>query len=222
MSRTNKQRLTLMTRAEKRAAITGGAVDERIPEATLLRRLENEPDCEFESGPIVEAAAGAAGRCRGFHVPGESGGIVPPRMEPAQVVEQARATVAVIDELRTRLANLHPDIDCWANDALYRSQSTFIHELARRIDPDLLRVRAAVNHAGRTLAAQGRRTGPKDAEWKTARTSIAEALRQHSTPRISIKQSTMLSEDLLALCGLRSRRKVRSTTFRSSKSPKPR
>ena len=206
MSTPNKQRLIRMTRAEKRAAITGGAVDDRIPEVALLRRLENEPDWDFESGPILEAVARAAGRCRGFHVPSEPGGIVPPRMEPAQVVEQARATVAVIDELRERLANLHPDIDCWANDALYRSQSTFIHELAQRIDPDLLRVRAAVDHAGRTLSSRKVRTGPKS-EWTTVRESLMETLRDCSTPKIPKKDAKAPATDMLELCGLPSGRK---------------
>lgn len=221
MSAANKQRLVRMTRAEKRAAITGGAVDDRIPKKLLLRRLSAEPGIAFEVTSVLEMVSRAASRCRGFSIPGERGCVVPPRMEPAKLVAQARETVAVIDELRERLSHMHPNIECWANDALYRSQSTHFCEVTQRMEPDLLRIRAAIDHAARILKANGGRTGPKNAVWQIARASVAEALREHSVPRMSISRSKALSADLLALCGLQSGRKERSTTSRSDGSPKP-
>ncbi|SFN04997.1 hypothetical protein SAMN05216289_10374 [Dokdonella immobilis] len=130
-------------------------------------------------------------------------------MEPAQIVAQAKATVAVIDELRERLSNLHPHIDCWANDVLYQSQSTFLHALNLRIDPDLLRIRAAIDHAGRIVGAKKVRTGPKQTELAMAKESLADALRENSEPRMPKKDARALSGELLGLCGLHSKRKPR-------------
>lgn len=205
MTSSNTQRLLLLTREEKLAAVTGGAIDDSIPELQIIQRLKNEVS-RFDTAAILPLIRSQAGRCRGFHIPGKRGPVIPSSLEPAEVIKQAGATCSVIDELRTRLANLHPDIDALANQVIYETRHEFLHDANARMDQDLLRIRAAITSASRTLRKSPSKAGPKHSGWQSARDAIAEALRKYSVPVIASKAATALAVDLLNLCGLKSPR----------------
>jgi hypothetical protein len=135
-------------------------------------------------------------------------GTVPPvRMERAEIVQQSQEAIRVIDALTDRLANLHPDLDCWANDALVRSRGEFIETVVHRCKKDLYRLRAAIDHAGRVVAQYPVKTGPKPNPWSDAVELVAAELRAHSTPKLAAKSARNLAIDLLSICGLQSPRK---------------
>lgn len=209
MSSENKQRLTLLSTKEKRSAVSGGAVDDAIPEDLLRQRLRNEAGVSFDSHAIIKVVASRAGYCRGFNVPGIPGPVQPARMEPAELVKQAITTCAVIDELIVRMKSMHPDLTCWVNDALYRGRGETVGTLRDRVQPDLYLLRAAVVQAGSVIAERPVRTGPKRSPWLLARDAIAATLREHSQPVIAAKAAKPLAVDLLELCGLPSPRRRR-------------
>ncbi len=195
----NKQRLTQITPREKKAAHSGGCLDERIPAQQIRQRLADEPR-EFDVDAVLPVIANQAAWARMMAI-NES-----VRMTRGEVIQQARDTVEVIDELVARISNLHPDLACWATDALFKSGRDGFRNLTRRLKPDLSVLRAAVNHAGATVQRQPKRTGPKQNRWMIARDNIGRALREHSTPAIPTKAAKALAADLLQICELPSPR----------------
>lgn len=206
----NKQRVTLVTAKERRAAVSGGVVDDRVPDESIKCRLSSEANVAFDVDEIIRAIARSAGRVRGFSVPGM--GVVPPvRMERAEIVQQSQEAIRTIDALTDRLANLHPDLDCWANDILMQTHGEHIDSIVERCEKDLMRIRAAINHAGHVVAKYPAKTGPKPSTFDTAVKEVAGELRERSKPRLAAKACKDLAIDLLQLCGLESPRKSRGT-----------
>jgi hypothetical protein len=108
-----------------------------------------------------------------------------------------------------RLQNLHPDLQCWGNDILYRAHGEFLLTLRDRLEVDLRRMHAAIHHAGLTVARYPPKTNSQGNVWTRCRDEIAVALRVHSTPKTSVKSAKALAIELMDLCGLRSPRKPR-------------
>lgn len=210
MASTNKQRVTLVTPIERQAAVTGGVVDDRVPEDTIRQRLADEAGIVFKVDQIIVELGRSAGRVRGFSVPGM--GMMPPvRMERAEIVQQSQETIRTIDALIDRLANLHPDLDCWANDALVKSCGEFIETVMHRCQDDLYRLRAAIDHAGKVVERYPAKKGPKPGPWSDAVKGMTDVLQAHSTPRLAAKSAKGLAVDLLSLCGLQNPRKGRGS-----------
>lgn len=201
-----RERLPLVTPVERAATVTGGAVDDRIPEEKIRRRLQDEGAGRLDVAPILAVVARQAGQCRGFQNPGHKMPVTSVHLSPAEVSKQAELTCETIDALFDRLDTLHPDLGALANDALYLSRGEFLFQIKQRISPDLYRIRAAVQHAGKVAGASGK-PGPKHNPWMQARDQIAAALREHSRPSMSGKAAQGLAADLLELCGLLSPRK---------------
>lgn len=202
MTANSKQRLTLLTKAEKLAAVTGGALDENIPANLIRKRLRDEARVTFDTDALLPAIASRVAWCRGLQVPGGKGQPAKAkRMEPTEIASQAADTCAVIDELMTRLDKLHPDLRAHADELLWRAGGEFVHTLRDRIQPDVYRLRAAIEQARLTVVDAGSKRGPKASAWTTARDGLAGDLHQHSQPVLAAKAAKALAVDLLELCG---------------------
>lgn len=202
MSKDNKQRVTLLTRREKKAADLGGMLDDRIPEDAIRQRLANEGR-EFDTDAVLAELARQCAEIRFI------GRIEASDLEPREVVEQAQETAAVVAELLERLQHMHPDLDCRASEILFSSRQIGVHQLAERIKPDLYLLQAALMLAAGKIAKRPTRTGPKRNQWTHSRDALAGTLRTHSAPAIPKKDSRTLAAELLELCGLPSPRKSR-------------
>lgn len=183
-----------ISRQEKRAARTGGVLDDRIPEAELREHLGRQVQRsgkarEFDLDKLLPEIANRVAWAR----------LDAPRMEPAEIREQAEQTVAVLDDLLARFRHMHPDLDAWTNDALYRATGEFSSELVNRISPDLYRLRAALNAAAEKIEG---RPGRKRTAWEFTRDAIADALGEHSRPKLAKADRRELAGELIELCGL--------------------
>src|SRR5690606_11286799 len=112
----NKQRLPRVSRREKSAAITGGCIDNSIPEEGIKKRLDNEGKYKFDTTTLLSVVRRCAADCRGFANPGWRGLVRPVSLERAEIVKQAEIVAQDILELIERFEHLHPDLDCWANE----------------------------------------------------------------------------------------------------------
>lgn len=191
----NKQRLTKITKREKQAAKSSGAMDERIPEDQIRRRLSDEAGKTFEIDALLGAIANRIGWLR-LTAEAEAA-----RMKPSEIARQAADTIGVIDELLVRLRHLHPELQARAADALFRARGEFPSSIEQRIEPDLYRYRAALAHAARQIESAPAKRGPRATAWHTARDGIAAALREHSTPPVPLKAAKAIAVELLELCG---------------------
>lgn len=196
----NKQRLTLLTRKEKAAADTGGWVDERIPHDLLRQRLMNEGGREFDIDAILPKIAYQVGWVRMTQKHDAA------HMEPKEIAQQAKETVAVIDELLSRLQHLHPHLAAEADYILFKARKEFVLSIKQRVQPDLYLLRASINQACGVIQKRPVKTGPKRNGWMVARDAIAKLLREHSKPTIAAKTARALAVELLELCDLPSPR----------------
>lgn len=197
----NKQRLTLLTTKAKRAATTGGVMDSTIVDpAAVAQRLADE-NRTFDTPAVLAALGRAVAEIRGVQA-------TDPKLradaylEPAEIVEQAKQTMGVIDELLHRLEHAHPDLDCWASDALMRAFGQDLLMFRMRLQPDLCRLRSAFNLAGEKVSAYPKKAGPKRTPWMVQREALGKVLHEHSTPPLPVKAAPALAADLLELAGL--------------------
>src|SRR5688572_21506565 len=97
---TNKQRLTLMTKAEKKAADWDGFIDFDIPREAITKRLKKEGTHRFDLRRILPLIRNQVVQVRAFKKKETSA------LEPKQIVQQAKDTARVIEELITRLEHI--------------------------------------------------------------------------------------------------------------------
>jgi len=192
----NTQRITKLSRKEKEAAVSGGALDFRIPEENLRQRLQDEP-ATFDVDVVLDELA--------HHLAWARLTSAVAHMKPGKVREQAEHTVAVIDELIMRLDNMHPGIACMVDESLYRIGGEFCVNLRDRMAPDLYRLRSALRSAILTMEAEPVRPGPKG-DRSALKATVAEILRANSEPSINAAEANALAADLLELCNLPKRR----------------
>jgi hypothetical protein len=198
-----------VSRKEKLASITGGAIDDRIPLEKWRARLDHEHGNTFDVDAMATPnVAFAIAYARGISIPGERHPVVPPRMEPKEIREQAATLAACADELLERLDALHPDLEMYVRDALWHAYGESGLSVVPRIREGIVRIRAAVQHGG---AQVGRgKPGPKSTPWSEARDAVCAALVAHSTPRLGASAAREIAEDLLQLCGLKKPRAART------------
>lgn len=193
-----------LSRKEKLAAITGGMIDDSIPVRAWAEHLRSEHRHSFNLDPIVASACMEIAIARGISVPGEPVPVVPPRLEPAELRQQAREFAESVDSLLERIEHLHPELEMYANEALSPSLP-LVYALRERLTPDLLRLRAAIAQAGQRIPMG--KTGPKSTLWSDARDALARGLIAHSTPAMTADEARPVAEVLLELCGLKSPRR---------------
>jgi hypothetical protein len=189
----NKQRLTLMSRREKTAASTGGWLDERIPEDAVRTRLSNEPRT-INVDPVLTILKSRVGWTRLLAAPEAN------HLEPNDIRQQARDTAAVLEELQVRLHYMHPNLKALVDGSLFRAHELSVLTIRERTKPDLLLLAASLRMAESTIANWPVRTGPKYKEAQGAMAAIAKALRDHSKPSYSVKDSRALAKELLGYC----------------------
>lgn len=122
-----------------------------------------------------------------------------PRRERA---EQAHATIAVIDELRERMGNIHPEVDMYLNEALRLARGEFVEQVWTRVEADILRLRAAFDIAARKIESTPATVGRKPKSTRDRLfADIVALLQERSSPRISAAKARTLATKIMNLCG---------------------
>jgi hypothetical protein len=193
--RRNRQRITHLTAHERHAAAnTGGYSLLRDEEReAIARRLRNEAGIVFAVEIITRETEIQAGRIR-MHAPIEAA-----RLSPAEIALQGRTTAAVARELLARLTHMHPALDAFVSEHLYRATGGMILDPARRLAPELEAIAAALERAAADVDRWPVKTGPARRQRDTATEVLARTLREHSEPRISAKAADALARELLEL-----------------------
>lgn len=203
----NKQRLTLLSRHEKKAALTGGAVDDSIPEKALREILGKIHTHDFGADAILAVVAEQAKYCRGFSTPGIKKCETPAHMQPHEIESQAKDTAAVIDELMSRIRHMNPELKAKADEQLYGAFGSFALGMIENMRPDLYRLRAALQRAGDDIGSSAKR-GPKSSGKADARRAVAATIMMHSKRRtpsrrpLAKDRADELAGDLLDACGI--------------------
>lgn len=194
----NKQRVTLLTPKEGAAANPGGLIDTRIPEPKLRAILAKQTATTLDADVILTSLANAMGSFRfGNEIDSN-------RLEPAEQVNQAHATAAVITELITRLENMDPTVRDEANTVLWPDTRQFVSTHFERIKPDLCWLLKATTIAAGKIEQQKNQPGRKP---KLERNELIRKtyllLQTNSTPQLTNKSARALTRALLECCGVR-------------------
>ena len=188
----NKQRLVRMPRREIAAAKSGGWLDERVPDEVRSRLADEGRQIDVDK--VLRVLSTRVGYVRLAANPESA------RMEPKQIAAQAQATAEVVAELLLRLRYMHPDLRVLADGYLFRAEGLAVLRIRENIAEDLHRLEGAMKLARSDILAWPVRTGPKVKERQSATAAVAKALRDHSAPRLSLKDSRAIALELMALC----------------------
>lgn len=190
----NKQRLTLLNRQEIGAADTGGVLDTRIPESEIIKYLEGFSGTTFDTAPILDTISSCVGWYRKL--------LNYKDIEPRERAQQAKDTVNVISELMTRLENMHPDVTAHADESLWKLKCEFVQDLAQRINPDLMTLRAVLKEAAKKMDTPSNVGRKREAERDCAYKETYNALLSHSTPQLTVTKARAIAHSLLQKCGV--------------------
>lgn len=192
MTTENKQRLTLLTSREVAAADTGGSLDEQLDEKSLLEILKRSGRA-FDAGAVLDVVRGRVG----WYRLSKSHKDIPQR----EITEQARATAAVIDELMTRLTDMHPDVYAHACAWMLKHKGEMAHAVMERVKPDLSWLGWALKAAADAMP-EGKGGRPADVERDKAYREVYEALLEHCKDDVPLVEARALAADLLLACGV--------------------
>lgn len=200
MTTENKQRLTMLTRKEVAAADTGGVLDERIDEQRLRKILRDagrdrdDNPIEFDAAPILDVLMERVGLYRMLE---RHEGI-----PQSEITKQARDTAAVIDELMTRLMNMHPDVYARACAWMLKQKKEMAHAVMRRVlGEDLMWMKLALESAADAMP-EGKGGRPSEGERDTAYRAVYAALFANCRQRLTKKLAQTVARDLLVGCGV--------------------
>lgn len=193
MTSENKQRLTMLTRKEVAAADTGGVLDEQIDERRL-REILRKSGTEFDADPILEVLKVRVGWYRLLNRHED--------IAQREITKQAKDTAAVIDELMTRLMNMHPDVYAHACAWMREHKKEMAHAVMERVlGEDLLWMKLALESAANAMP-KGKGGRRSEGERDTAYRAVYEALLKHCRDGVTLLVARELAACLLAGCGM--------------------
>lgn len=196
----NKQRLTMLTRKEVAAADTGGVLDDCINEQRLRKILRDagrdryDNPIEFDADRILDVLRERVGLYRMFERHED--------ITQSEIRKQARDTAAVIDELMTRLMNMHPDVYAHACFWMLKKKKEMAHAVMKRVlSEDLLWLKLALESAADAMP-EGKGGRPSEGERDTAYRAVYAALFANCRQRLTKKLAQTVARDLLVGCGV--------------------
>jgi hypothetical protein len=184
-----------MTKREIDASAIGRVLNEQVPDE-LLRKLLPVELGEDAVLRILASVARAVGQYRFWQ-----GGSVQ-NLQPQEIRDQARATAEIADELLTRLRHMHWEVKALVDADLYRINSDSMLTVANRLEPELLRLRTALERTATNLDKQELPKGRKrDVARNQALRTVFVALREakRGEKRIGVETARSLAGDLLQL-----------------------
>lgn len=194
--RTNKQRLTLLTKKERRSTSRSGWVDETLPDKQIEQRLLDEPGVIFDARSILDVLAYEVGLVRLLEQSEDS------RLEPNEIAHQARQTADVIQELMERLEHMHFEIEAKVDATLVRSFGESVLQIREDLRPRLSRLMVLTRKVASEIERAPVRTGPKHRQRDLAKAHLTAALRANSDPPVGARRASALASDVLAITGV--------------------
>jgi hypothetical protein len=201
-----------VTATDRRAAVSGGALDTSDPLEAWKKRLAMEAPRTFDHEAIWRAVSSEVAHARGYSVPVPGSEprawmtVQPVALPPAALKDQADSIRTALRSVVEWLDNVNPELEGIVSSRLWLARREHLLEVRERIRPELERIHAALGFALDELKPG--KQGPKPG-YGRVRASLARALQNESTPRLSAKAAQSLAEDLLELAKVPKTRKRR-------------